>query len=145
MHEKKSGYALGIVVFYSTRVDKLPMGCFPSTKAKVIAQTYNAVWDLLDDNGDEQVSSEELDKISTIIHSHQVEQCTISLDLLRKQDPTDYTLSIVSKKKGDIMKRSDFKRLATTIPHATWHGRVLPVLREGEISRLTKQQSAHTA
>ena len=116
------------------------MGCIPSSKQKIIAQTYNAVWDLLDENGDDTVNPDELDKISTIIHSHQVEQCTISLNLLRKQDPTEYTLSIVGKSKNDSMRRSDFKQLASTIPHATWHGRVLPVLREGEISRLTKQQ-----
>ncbi len=98
---------------------------------------------MIDIDGDSEVSTKELDVISGIVHAHQCENCKTSLELLRQTNPTQYTLSLVGKKKGDKILKKDFKILSAVVPYPIWHGRVLPLLREREITRLTNLQQAN--
>ena len=115
------------------------MGCLVSKKQPVKA-VYNSVWDLLDSDGDARVSSQELDSVSNIIHSYQVECCENSLNVLKQRNPTEYVLTIIGKKQKDLLVRKDFQKIAPLLPHTKWHNEILPVLRTLEIRRLTKQQ-----
>lgn len=119
------------------------MGCFVSKKKKQVQATYHQIWDLLDSNGDSKVSPEELDAISKIVHNYKVEQCKIACELLRQTDATCYTLSLVGKRKGDALMKKHLKILAAALPFEIWHNRVLPLLREKEITRLTIAQEEH--
>lgn len=119
------------------------MGCFASKKKRQVQTTYRQIWDLLDTDGDSKVGSEELNAISRIVHNHKVEQCKTALELLRQTDPLAYTLSIVGKKKGEALAKKHLKILAAAVPYETWANRVLPLLREKEITRLTIAQEQH--
>ena len=119
------------------------MGCFISKKKKQVQATYQQIWDLLDSNGDSKVSPEELDAISKIVHNYKVEQCKTACELLRHTDATLYTLSLVGKSKGDDLMKKHLKILAAALPFEIWHNRVLPLLREKEITRLTIAQEEH--
>lgn len=105
--------------------------------------TYQQIWDLLDSNGDSKVSPEELNAISKIVHNYKVEQCKTACELLRQTDATLYTLSLVGKSKGDTIMKKHLKILAAALPFEIWHNRVLPLLREKEITRLTIAQEEH--
>jgi len=114
------------------------MGCFQTKKNAV--KVYNSVWDLLDSDGDAKVSSQELDTVSKIIHSYQIECCQNSLNQLKLRNPTEYVLTVIGKKEKDLLTRKDFKKIAPLLPHTKWHTEILPVLRDLEIQRLTREQ-----
>ncbi len=118
------------------------MGCFLSKKQPVKA-VYDSVWDLLDSDGDAKVASQELDSVSNIIHSYQVECCENSLNQLKQRNPTEYVMTIIGKNQKDLLVRNDFKKIAPLLPHTKWHNEIIPVLRTLEIRRLRKEQANH--
>ena len=115
------------------------MGCLLSKKVKV-KSIYNSVWDLLDSDGDHNVSSEELSSVSNIIHNYQIQCCEADLAQLKLRNPTEYVLSMIGKKEKDALARKDFCKIAPLLPHTKWHNEILPILRTKEIQRLTDEQ-----
>ena len=115
------------------------MGCLLSRKNKV-KNIYNSVWDLLDSDGDHNVSSEELSSVSKIIHQYQIECCEADLAQLKLRDPTEYVLGMIGKQEKDTLARKDFRKVAPLLPHTKWHNEILPILRSMEIQRLTDEQ-----
>ena len=112
------------------------MGCFQSKRKIKVKTTYNKIWDLLDTDGDFQVSAEELEAVSKQLHDFQIQCCEEDLKILKSKDATEYVLSILGKDKKDRLARSDFNKFASMLPFSKWHSEILPLLRKKEIERL---------
>ncbi len=117
------------------------MGCIPTKKKVAIKTVYNKIWDLLDTDGDYQVSSSEIQSISKNVHDYHIECARNNLETLKSRNPTEYILSLLDKKENDNLKRSDFNKLASMMPYTKWHSEILPILRKQEIQRLQNENN----
>lgn len=117
------------------------MGCISTKKKVAIKSVYNKIWDLLDTDGDFQVSSNEIQLVSSKVHQYHVNCAIENLETLKTRNPTEYVLSLLNKKENDNLKRSDFNDLASMMPYTKWHTEILPILRKEEIQRLQNENN----
>ena len=108
------------------------MGCGPSKEKRV----HNVGFDLLDSDGDNKVSKEEVELVATYLHRYMINQSALEHNRLSTMKPMDYLYGVIDKRNGSDLRRTDFNRMAFMIPRNKWVGEVLPVLRSAEISRL---------
>tara|TARA_B100001093_G_scaffold249833_2_gene239260 strand:- start:13803 stop:14153 length:351 start_codon:yes stop_codon:yes gene_type:complete len=110
------------------------MGCRMSKVKKV----HNAGFDLLDSDGDNRVSQEEIEIVAQYLHTFQVNRSVEAHNALVNTSSVDYLYDVVDKKKNSKLLRSDFNKIAYIIPYAKWQRELLPILRRKEIQRLTE-------
>tara|TARA_Y100000591_G_C21836829_1_gene703059 strand:+ start:1302 stop:1643 length:342 start_codon:yes stop_codon:yes gene_type:complete len=108
------------------------MGCGPSKEKRV----HNVGFDLLDSDGDNKVSKEEVELVATYLHRFQVNCSAQEHNRLANMNSLDYLYEVVGRNKGDKLKRCDFNKIAYIIPYSKWKGELLPALRRSEIDRL---------
>lgn len=108
------------------------MGCRNSKVVKV----HNRGFDLIDGDGDQKVSKEELDLVAAYLHRYKVNCSAIAHRNLEATPPVTYFYEVVDKKQGSKLVRSDFNKIAYMIPREKWEGELLPILRRREIERL---------
>ena len=101
-----------------------------------VKQVQDLSFDLIDDNGDQKISKKESTKIASMIHQQHISQSESALNKLKLQDPNKYLYKIIDKKHGSNLNKSDFKKVACTVPTSVWIQQILPVLRQQEIDRL---------
>ena len=108
------------------------MGC----KNSKIVKVHNRGFDLIDGDGDQKVSKEELDLVAAYLHRYKVNCSAIAHRNLEATPPITYFYEVVDKKQGSKLVRSDFNKIAYMIPREKWEGELLPILRRREIERL---------
>lgn len=108
------------------------MGCRNSKVVKV----HNRGFDLIDGDGDQKVSKEELDLVAAYLHRYKVNCSAIAHRNLEATPPVTYFYEVVDKKQGSKLVRKDFNKIAYMIPREKWEGELLPILRRREIERL---------
>ena len=111
------------------------MGCFSSKK---LVKIHNAGFDLMDADGDQKVSKEEVEMVANYFHRFAIMQSQARHSELVNTSPIDYLYKVVDKKVGSKLKRRDFNLFAYIIPAERWQTELLPALRRNEISRLQK-------
>jgi hypothetical protein len=108
------------------------MGCKNSKTVKV----HNHVFDLIDGDGDNKMSNEELELVSNYLHRYKVNCSAIAHKKLEATPPVTYFYEVVDKKPGSKLVRKDFNKIAYMIPRDKWERELLPILRRHEIERL---------
>ncbi len=111
------------------------MGCFSSKK---LAKIHNVGFDLMDTDGDNKVSKDEIDIVAQYLYQFAVFQSKERHTNLVDTKPIDYLYQVIDKKVGTILKRRDFNRFAYIIPTERWQTELLPALRRNEIARLQR-------
>ena len=101
-------------------------------------KVHNAGFDLLDSDGDNKVSHQEIEIIATYLHRYQVNRSVEAHNRLANTPSVDYLYEVVGKEKNSKLKRSDFNKIAYIIPYNKWQRELLPALRRKEIERLTE-------
>lgn len=89
------------------------MGCFSSKK---LAKIHNVGFDLMDTDGDNKVSKDEIDIVAQYLYQFAVLQSKERHTNLVDTKPIDYLYQVIDKKVGTILKRRDFNRFAYIIP-----------------------------
>ncbi len=110
------------------------MGCRMSKVKKV----HNAGFDLLDSDGDNKVSQEEIEIVAQYLHTFQVNRSIEAHNGLVSTNCVDYLYDVVGKKRNSKLLRKDFNKIAYIIPYSKWQRELLPILRKREIQRLTE-------
>lgn len=110
------------------------MGCGVSKVKKV----HNAGFDLLDSDGDNRVSQNEIEIIAAYLHTYQVNRSAEQHNRLANMSSIDYLYEVVDKDKNSKLKRKDFNKIAYIIPYGKWQRELLPALRRKEIERLVE-------
>ena len=105
-------------------------------KSKKMVRIHNNAFDLVDADGDHKVDSKEINLIADFIHEYHVKQSAIAHNILAKTAPVDYIYQLLDKSKNSKLKRKDFNVLTAGIPPTLWNTKILPALRQREISRL---------
>lgn len=119
------------------------MGLIQSCKnAKVKKQVHANAFDLIDTDGDYKLSADEIKNVSKIIHEHHSAIQQQYLDKLKSGDCTEYVYNLLGKKMNSKLTKNDFKILACSISTEIWIQKILPLLRDKEITRL--QNSTYT-
>ena len=105
-------------------------------KSKKMVRIHNNAFDLVDADGDQKVDKKEINLIADYIHEYHVKQSAIAHNILAKTTPVEYIYQLLYKSKNSKLKRKDFNVLTTGIPPTLWNTKILPALRQSEISRL---------
>lgn len=105
-------------------------------KSKKMVRIHNNAFDLVDADGDQKVDKKEINLIADYIHEYHVKQSAIAHNILAKTTPVEYIYQLLDKSKNSKLKRTDFNILTTGIPPTLWNTKILPALRQSEISRL---------
>ena len=103
--------------------------CF-KTKSKVSVE----VWDLMDSDGDNVVSTHELNVVAPYFHDAAIKDLENTLGILKATPAVQHVLQIAGRKDKLFIK--DFKRLQYNLPVSVWKQQVLPALRQAEVNRL---------
>ena len=109
------------------------MGCFISKKMEKI---HNIAFDLIDIDGDNKLSNNEIDTIAKFIHEHHVRRSLMIHNNLCNTNPNNYIYELIGKSKDSKIKRKDFDKMVNGIPASLWNSTILPALRKKEIARL---------
>lgn len=113
------------------------MGCGNS---KQVRRIHNSAFDLIDADGDAKVSKEEFDYVADFIHQYHVNKSARDHNTLANTKPEAYLYELLGKSPGSKLKKSDFRKLAFTVPSNVWQVQIIPLLREKEIERLSKMR-----
>ena len=113
------------------------MNCFGNKKVNVIK---NEIFDLMDTNGDDKLSKEELGIVARHIWQADIQSAQNYVTQLQTRDPVDHLHLLLSTKKPT---KSHLKSLYGRLPHSKWADEVLPELQREELKRLNKVVSRH--
>lgn len=113
------------------------MNCFGSKKINILK---NEIFDLMDTNGDDNLSKEELGIVSRHIWEHDIQQAKNYVTKLQVRDPVDHLHLLLNTKKPS---KKHLKSLYGRLPHDKWADEVLPELQRSELKRLNRVVSGH--
>ena len=108
------------------------MNCFGSKKVTVLK---NEIFDLMDTNGDNKLSKEELGIVAKHIWNHDILQAKNYVTKLQVRDPVDHVHLLLNTKNAT---KSHLKSLYGRLPHEKWADEVLPEMQRAELGRLKK-------
>lgn len=109
--------------------------CFGKTSNNV-KKIHTRAYDLIDSDGDNVLSKEEIKYISSLIHREHVKASSLSHTNLTQMKDDNYVYYVLNKKTGSQLKRKDFNKIAFSVSPTIWKTVLLPALREKEIDRL---------
>ena len=113
------------------------MNCFRSSnKVKsTIEEQQDEIFDLLDQDGDDTLQSNEIEYIAKKLLEEEVTEATARLTMLKAEDPVQHFKRIVKSK---TITKKILKNIYPKIPHRIWINDILPHLRKRELAKLTK-------
>ena len=103
------------------------MNCF--RKHKVNQETF----DLMDRDGDNRVSDEELRYVAGYVQNHAVLRAQAELRVLKNSDSVEHLQRVLGKK---VVRLEDIAKIRYMVPADTWNFQILPGLKVREIERL---------
>lgn len=113
------------------------MNCFGSKKVTILK---NEIFDLMDTNGDDKLSKEELGIVSRHIWEHDIQQAENYVTTLQVKKPVDHVLGLLNTKNPS---KKHLKSLYGRLPHDKWKDEVLPEMQRAELQRLNRVVSNH--
>ena len=108
------------------------MNCFGNKKVNILK---NEIFDLMDTNGDDKLSKEELGIVSRHIWEHDIQQAENYVTQLQTRDPVDHLHLLLSTKNPS---KKHLKSLYGRLPHDKWKDEVLPEMQRAELQRLNR-------
>ena len=108
------------------------MNCFNNKKINVVK---NEIFDLMDTNGDDKLSKEELGIVAKHIWTADIQSAKNYVTQLQVRDPVDHVHLLLNTKKAT---KSHLKNLYGRLSHDKWRDEVLPELQRAELKRLNK-------
>ena len=112
------------------------MGVCFGKSSNDIKKVHTRAYDLIDSDGDNVLSEQEIKYISSLIHREHVKSSSVSHNNLTQMKEQNYVYYVLGKNKGSKLKRKDFNKIAFSVSPTVWKTILLPALREKEIDRL---------
>ena len=88
--------------------------------------------DLIDTDGNNVLSQNEVELIAHYIHHQAIENAQSALQSLQRQKPKHYLKTIV----GKTVSKAELRELQHYLPESTWKNLIIPELKRREIQRL---------
>tara|TARA_Y100000389_G_scaffold204539_1_gene257822 strand:+ start:20750 stop:21103 length:354 start_codon:yes stop_codon:yes gene_type:complete len=104
-------------------------------------ELHNRAFDLIDIDGNEIIYKNEIQQMSKWFHTYMVNNSARDHNILSKKDPSVFLYEKIEKPYGTPLKRKDFNIIANMISIEKWHTEVIPLLRNKEIERLSKERN----
>ena len=110
------------------------MNCFKNNKVKTtIEEQQDEIFDLLDQDGDDKLQSNEVEYIAKKLLEEEVTEATARLTMLKAENPVQHFKRIVKSK---TITKKELKKIYAMIPHRVWINDILPHLRKKELQKL---------
>lgn len=106
------------------------MNCFGNKK---VAALKNEVFDLMDTNGDDKLSKDELGIVSKHIWEADIRDAENYVNALKLKNPVTHVHGLLNTK---TPSKRHLKSLYGRLPYSTWKDVVIPELQRKEIERL---------
>ena len=106
------------------------MNCFKSS----VKPVQNEIFDLMDMDGDDMVTKDELSVVSRYVLDADIERARVYLEGLRAREPVKYVTGLLGTQK---VYKKHLKVLYPKLHHDVWVEQVLPALRKKELERLS--------
>ena len=103
------------------------MNCFRKHKVN------QEVFDLMDRDGDNRVTDEELRYVAGFVQNHAVLRAQAELRVLKNSDSVEHLQRVLGKK---VLRLRDIAKIKYMVPSDVWQYSVLPGLKTREIERL---------
>ncbi len=106
------------------------MNCFKSS----VKPVQNEIFDLMDMDGDDMVSKDELSVVSRYVLDADIERARVYLESLKVREPVKHVTGLLGTQK---VYKKHLKVLYPKLHHDVWVEQVLPALRKKELERLS--------